>query len=74
MLVEKTEDNQVDLGMITHVCPLCDSQYWNVQVVFVDYEIGEYLTPMECANCGARALAPTLLDKPNEPDGSEEEC
>ena len=42
----------------------CGSMLWNVQVMFDDYEIGMYLTEMECADCGSLATAPTLVDKP----------
>jgi hypothetical protein len=49
---------------ICHDCPKCESNLWNLKVSFEDYEISQYLLPMECAICGSYALAPTLVDKP----------
>ena len=48
---------------ILHECPVCDSNLWLVKVSFEDYEISQYLLPMECAICGTYATAPTPLDK-----------
>lgn len=49
--------------IVTHEC-ICGSSWFNLQVTFHEYEIGSYLTLMECANCGTLAQAPTLLDSP----------
>ena len=63
-MYEPSESIKMDLrGEPTHVCA-CGSMLWNVQVMFDDYEIGMYLTEMECADCGSLAIAPTLVDKP----------
>lgn len=65
MRVPRTENNEgLELpDFPTHVC-ICGSQFWNVQVLFKDYEIAFYNLDMECVNCGARATAPTPVDKP----------
>jgi hypothetical protein len=60
---ESPEFSPVDLGMITHVC-ICGSVLWKVLVTFDDYEIASYSLDMYCAECGAKAIAPTLVDKP----------
>jgi len=49
---------------ILHDCPVCESNLWLLKVSFEDYEIAQYLLPMECAICGTYATAPTPLDKP----------
>ena len=45
-------------------CPVCESDIWNVKVIFDDYEIATYFLDMECASCGTFAKAPTPLDRP----------
>jgi hypothetical protein len=50
---------------ICHECPHCGSNLWNLKVSFADYEIAQYLLPMECAICGTYATAPTPLDRLN---------
>ena len=50
---------------VLHDCPKCESNLWLLKVSFSDYEISQYLLPMECAICGSYATAPTPLDKPN---------
>lgn len=60
---EQKEQGGLDLGCVTHVCT-CGSEWWNLQVSFDDYEIAAYLLEMTCVNCGNKALAPTLPDKP----------
>jgi hypothetical protein len=56
-------DHAIDLrGTPTHLCP-CGCNIWNVKVMFEDFEIATYFLDMECANCGSRATAPTLLDR-----------
>ena len=55
----------IDLGVTTHVC-VCNGELWKVLVTFEDYEVATYSTEMYCDGCGAKALAPTLLDKPND--------
>ena len=49
----------------THVCP-CGSMVWNIKAMFQDYEISMYFLDMECAECGTRATAPTLVDMPED--------
>jgi hypothetical protein len=49
-------------GTPTHLCP-CGCNIWNIKVMFEDFEIATYFLDMECANCGTRATAPTLLDR-----------
>lgn len=63
MRIEQSEQGNLDLGQITHVC-VCGSQVWNLQVMFEDYEISFYLLEMTCAVCGCKATAPTPLDRP----------
>ena len=46
-----------------HVC-VCGSRLWNLKVMFEDYEISFYFLEMECADCGALAIAPTEIDRP----------
>jgi hypothetical protein len=48
---------------VLHDCPVCASNLWILKVSFEDYEISQYLLPMECAICGTYATAPTPLDK-----------
>lgn len=48
---------------IHHECPVCESNIWNLKVMFEDYEISMYFLDMECAICGTYATAPTLADK-----------
>lgn len=56
-------DHAMDLrGSPIHMCP-CGCNIFNVKVIFDNYEIGTYFLDMECANCGTRATAPTLLDR-----------
>lgn len=55
----------VDLGCITHVCP-CGSLLWSVMVIFDDYEVAAYMLDMTCVGCGNKAIAPTLVDRPDE--------
>lgn len=55
----------IDLGQITHVC-ICGSRLWLVKCIFHEYEIAAYMLDMECAMCHARAITPTLADKPEE--------
>ena len=55
----------IDLGVTTHVC-VCNGELWRVLVTFEDFEVATYSLDMTCVSCGARALAPTLLDKPND--------
>jgi hypothetical protein len=63
-LIEQDTEQVLDLsGVITHEC-VCGSTWWNLQVTFHEYEIGSYLTVMQCAKCGTDAQAPTLLDSP----------
>jgi len=50
-------------GEPIHVC-ICGSKLWNIQAMFEDYEISMYFTDMECALCGSKATAPTLVDNP----------
>jgi C4-type Zn-finger protein len=49
---------------VHHECPVCESNIWNVKVIFEDYEIATYFTEMECSVCGSFAKAPTPIDKP----------
>lgn len=49
----------------THVC-ICGSMLWDVKCMFQDYEISMYFTDMECAECGSKATAPTLVDMPED--------
>lgn len=53
----------MDLGVVTHVC-VCGSLQWKVIVSFEDYEIVTYSLDMYCAECGAKAIAPTEIDRP----------
>ena len=64
-VIPQRERNEINLGEITHVC-ICGSEWWNVQVKFDDYEIAVYMTEMSCSNCGAVAIAPTPIDRPEE--------
>lgn len=57
------EDPIIDLGMVTHVC-ICGSCLWKILVTFDDFEIATYSLDMYCAECGAKAIAPTELDRP----------
>lgn len=50
---------------VLHDCPKCESNLWLLKVSFYDYEIAQYLLPMECAICGTYGTAPTPLDRPN---------
>lgn len=73
-MITRTEDNRhlVDLEIpaqqdgdeILHLCPHCGSQFFNLQVAFVDFEMSMYFTEMECSNCGAAMKAPTPVDHP----------
>lgn len=59
-------DVGMDMGdTVLHVC-ICGNNIWRAYVVFDDYEIAAYETTIECLECGLRAKAPTLLDKPEE--------
>lgn len=49
---------------ILHVCPVCESNVWNIKATFEEYEIAMYFVDMECSVCGTYAKAPTLVDKP----------
>lgn len=51
---------------VHHECPVCESDIWNVKVIFDDYKVGIYFLDMECASCGSYAKAPTPLDRPTE--------
>lgn len=57
------EDGWIDLGVITHVC-VCGSHQWKIVVSFDDYEIATYSLDMYCFDCGAKAIAPTAIDRP----------
>lgn len=52
----------IDLGTVTHRC-ICGSVMWKVLVSFEDFEIASYSLDMFCAECGAKAISPTPLDK-----------
>lgn len=52
-----------------HVC-VCGSRLWNLKAMFEDYEVSFYFLDMECAECGALATAPTLVDMPEGYMGS----
>jgi hypothetical protein len=58
-------DTPMDLDTITHQC-VCGSVLWKVLVTFDDFEIATYSLDMYCAECGAKAIAPTPLDRPEE--------
>jgi hypothetical protein len=58
-----SDEPNVDLGVITHVCT-CGGNLWKVLVTFEDYEIATYSLDMYCSECGARAIAPTEVDRP----------
>ena len=53
----------LDLGVITHEC-ICGGNLWKVLVTFADYQIATYSLDMYCFNCGAKAIAPTEVDRP----------
>lgn len=56
-------DHAMDLrGTPTHLCP-CGCNIWNLKVMFEDFEIATYFLDMECAHCGSKATAPTLIDR-----------
>jgi hypothetical protein len=56
-------DHAMDLrGTPTHLCP-CGCNIWSLKVMFEDFEISTYFLDMECANCGSKATAPTLIDR-----------
>lgn len=56
----------VDLGCVTQVC-ICGSQMWKPDwVIFEDYEIAAYSLSMSCILCGAQAITPTPLDRPDD--------
>lgn len=60
------DKNAIHLDMVCHVCP-CSSKVWILDwVMFDDYEISAYSTKMKCVMCGSTALAPTLIDKPED--------
>lgn len=56
------DETPIDLGTITHQC-VCGSVLWKVLVTFDDFEIATYSLDMYCADCGAKAIAPTPLDR-----------
>lgn len=64
MGIQQTETGFGDLGTCTHIC-VCGSKFWNLQVMFEDYEISFYLLEMTCAVCGSVAQAPTPCDRPD---------
>lgn len=50
-------------GIPTRECPSCESDIFNVKVVFDEaYEISGYLLDAECSFCGTLITAPTPLD------------
>ncbi len=54
----------LDLDTITHVC-ICGSEFWQPEwIAFSDYEISAYSLSMKCVHCGAKAIAPTEVDRP----------
>jgi hypothetical protein len=57
------DESPLDLGTVTHVC-VCGCNLWRVLVTFEDYEISTYMLDMYCSACGAKALAPTEVDRP----------
>jgi hypothetical protein len=57
------EPMNIDLDTVTHQC-VCGSKVWKLLAAFEDYELAWYSITMYCASCGARALAPTPLDRP----------
>ena len=57
------QEHVLDLrGEPIHVC-ICGSKLWTIQAMFEDYEISMYFTEMECSLCGAKATAPTPVDR-----------
>lgn len=63
-MIEEVPESTVDLGVVTHVC-ICGSALWKILASFDDYEIATYSTEMYCAECGAKAVTPTELDRPS---------
>ena len=57
------EPMNIDLDTVTHQC-VCGSKIWKLLAAFEDYELAWYSITMYCASCGAKALAPTPLDRP----------
>ena len=59
----QVEELNIDLDTVTHQC-ICGSKVWKLLAAFDDYELAWYSITMYCASCGAKAMAPTPLDRP----------
>jgi hypothetical protein len=62
-VADPSEDQPVDLGVITHTC-ICGCTQWKIWASFEDFEISAYSLEMYCLECGAKAITPTPIDRP----------